>query len=166
MSYLVELVPKYPNYYINSQGEVKHQINGKFVSIISHISKRGYQTINTYINKKHKLVPIHRLLATVFLEPTSIINPEVDHKDGNTLNNSIKNLRWCSRSQNIMNTKLSKVNKSGIKGVSHYKATNKWRAHIQLNKRSIHLGFFESKECAIHARKIASNNLFKEFQRT
>jgi len=76
---------------------------------------------------------------------------EVDHKDGNILNNQKKNLRICTHEENGKNRKLSKDNKSGYKGVSWYKKMNKWVAKIKVNYKSIHLGYFDSKEEAYKA---------------
>jgi hypothetical protein len=51
---------------------------------------------------------------------------------------------------------ITKKNKSGIVGVCWSEARKRWRGHITVNGRSIHLGFFESKERAIAAREAAN----------
>jgi hypothetical protein len=57
-----------------------------------------------------------------------------DHHDMNGLNNSRRNLRECSFSQNMMNRPKNKgVYDSEYKGVGYFKPTNKWRARLRHN---------------------------------
>lgn len=51
---------------------------------------------------------------------------------------------------------ITNKNKSGIVGVCWSEARKRWRGHITVNGRSIHLGFFENKERAIAAREAAN----------
>ena len=48
-------------------------------------------------------------------------------------------------------------------GVGYYKPGNKWRAYIEYENRFISLGYYVSKEDAIHARLKAEQEYFKEF---
>jgi hypothetical protein len=90
---------------------------------------------------------------------------EIDHRNGNGLDNRKENLRLATRSQNIANSKLHRDNSSGIKGVYLDKATRKWRAQIGFNYRVIQLGRFVDKEQAIRARRGAQQAMFGEFAR-
>jgi hypothetical protein len=72
---------------------------------------------------------------------------EVDHIDGNSLNNHRSNLRFVTRSQNNANGK-SKGSKSGFKGV-HWDGYNKtWIAKIEKDYTSIVIGRYNTKEDA------------------
>ena len=68
---------------------------------------------------------------------------QVDHIDGDSLNNQKHNLRVCTDSQNKFNRGVSKRNKSGYKGVHWNAQRKKWCASIQENKNKFVLGFFE-----------------------
>ena len=88
----------------------------------------------------------------------------IDHIDNNPLNNCRSNLRIVSQQQNIMNNGKSKRNKSGVIGVSWHKPYEKWRALIMLNKKMIHLGYFDNFDEACQARKDAEIKYFGEFR--
>jgi len=95
---------------------------------------------------------IHRLIWAwhgYSLEP----NQQIDHIDGNSLNNCIENLRVVSTKQNSENRKSANKNsKSGVKGVFWHKGTKKWKAYICHNGKDIHLGYYVNKDDAIAAR--------------
>lgn len=90
---------------------------------------------------------------------------EVDHVDGNGLNNTRKNLRLATRAQNARNIGIPKHNTSGFKGVSYVAAYNKWTAQIKANGYKFHLGTYETAEAAHAAYMAASNILHGEFGR-
>lgn len=88
---------------------------------------------------------------------------EVDHIDGNGLNNQRSNLRICTRTQNRQNVGAMKNNKSGYKGVSLHKATNKWLAQIRVDGKHHHLGLFTNPEEASKAYIQACKKYHGEF---
>jgi hypothetical protein len=80
---------------------------------------------------------------------------QIDHIDGNRLNNRIENLRDVSASQNRKNTKKRKDNTSGIVGVCFDKQTGKWIAKINVSGSNKTLGRYSDIEEATLARKSA-----------
>jgi hypothetical protein len=100
--------------------------------------------------------PIHRLIWVMHHGPIPS-GYFIDHVDRNKTNNRIDNLRCVTNQDNQRNTKKRCVNRSGFNGVRQYKG--KWRAHIKLNQRGIHLGTFSTLEDAIAARKAAEQKL-------
>jgi hypothetical protein len=87
----------------------------------------------------------------------------VDHHNHNGLDNRRENLRLCSQSQNLGNTRKAKNNTTGLKGVGFHKASGKYRASIVQNKKHIHLGLFATAEEAHAAYVRAAEKIFGEF---
>lgn len=90
---------------------------------------------------------------------------EVDHADGDRLNNRPGNLRGASRSQNQCNVGVMRSNRSGAKGVSWDRDRKMWRADIMLNYKRKHLGMFKTVEEGAEAYRAASAKLHREFGR-
>jgi 2'-5' RNA ligase len=88
---------------------------------------------------------------------------KVDHINGDKLDNRNENLRLCTIAENIRNQKLRKDSASGIQGVCFSKDKRKWRAHITINYKTKHLGYFNSKDDAAKARSKAERQYFGEF---
>jgi hypothetical protein len=80
---------------------------------------------------------------------------EIDHINGNPSDNRIENLRDVSRQINQRNLRKIQTNTSGITGVSWRASKGKWRAYITVQKRCIHLGYFDNMLDAAKARKDA-----------
>jgi len=60
----------------------------------------GYLICSLSKKNKRKSILTHRLVATAFIENFDILK-EVNHKDGNKKNNSLCNLEWVTRQENI-----------------------------------------------------------------
>jgi HNH endonuclease len=100
---------------------------------------------------------MHRLIARC---PDGM---EVDHINGNRLDNRRSNLRIVTHAQNVLNTRIRDANRSGVVGVYFEKCTGKWRAALQINGWDIKLGRFASKDDAIKARRLAEEKYHGEF---
>lgn len=89
---------------------------------------------------------------------------EIDHKDGDGLNNQRSNLRYSTHVQNIRNRKIGINNKTGYKGVTLHRG--KIRAQIGYERHYIHIGYFETFEEAAKAYDNKAIELFGEFAMT
>jgi len=75
----------------------------------------------------------------------------VDHRNHEGLDNTKRNLRFATISQNNCNVKRTKNCSSKYKGVCRRKGRNKWHACISYNCKKIHLGYFDNEEDAARA---------------
>jgi hypothetical protein len=83
-------------------------------------------------------------------------NPfEVDHKDRNSLNNSVENLRLGSSVLQAQNKETYSNNKSGVKGVHWDEQSSKWRARIMVANKNKYLGRYTTLKEAAEARNEA-----------
>jgi hypothetical protein len=121
-------------------------------------SIRTVYAVRTQRPNNHEL-RMHRVLLGA---PNDL---EVDHKDGDGLNNRRYNLRLATVSENQRNRRLDLDNKSGIKGVCFNARLGKWRAYITHQGKNLHLGFFTFIDEAAAARSKASAELHGEFRR-
>jgi hypothetical protein len=124
-----------------------------------YIDKRGS---NYYARAKsgESLIYMHRLISNAKL------SEDVDHINGNGLNNFKSNLRPCSHIENSRNQCIRKNNTTGLKGVSFYKPSNKYRAYIVLNNKQLHLGYFDVAREAANAYDAAAIRYFGQFANT
>lgn len=90
---------------------------------------------------------------------------EIDHIDGDPLNNCFSNLREATRSQNEANKPLRKTNTSGVRGVSWCIRRKKWNSNIRINSVKKNLGYFSDINDARQAYEQAYQSYAGEFAR-
>lgn len=108
---------------------------------------------------------MHRVIAERM--GLNIENMDIDHKDGNPLNDQRSNLRVATDSQNLANQKIRDYPKWSIyKGVYYHTSKRKWIAQIRVNRRNYHLGNYDIEEEAAKAYDRAARMWFGEFAKT
>ena len=126
------------------------------VLINSHtwtFSRRGY--VVTSVNRKK--VYLHRMLMPVDS------GFDVDHVNGNKLDNRRCNLRVCTHQQNMFNQKCRCTNTSGYMGVSKHKAAGKYEAYVNMSGNKIYLGLYDTAQEAAVVRDTAASHYYGEY---
>lgn len=141
---------------------------GRFIRLV----KRGSERVGTVagtVNKngycqvqvEGRLHRAHRLAW--FYMTGEWPEADVDHVNGDRLDNRWKNLREATRSQNNANRRAT-IDK-GLKGTSYNIRRGRWMAKINVNHQQIYLGYFDTAEEA-HAAYVAAARLhYGEFAR-
>jgi hypothetical protein len=107
-----------------------------------------------------KVQKLHRLIAN---NAGLDISNQIDHINGNRLDNRLINLRYATNSQNQCNRVKSNRNKSGFKGVSWSSSHKKWCAQIMINRKLTNLGYYLTPEQAHEVYKVAAIQLHGVF---
>jgi hypothetical protein len=92
----------WPGYEVSTLGRVMSYKYKEPRILIPNENDRGYYSVKLYKNSNSKIYRVNRLVAITYL-PNFYNLPEVDHKDRNRQNNSLYNLKWVTKSENIEN---------------------------------------------------------------
>lgn len=102
-------IEEFPNYEISIDGEVRNKITRKNKK--PSVGKRGYYVFSMVKDGKSYLRTQHIMLAKAFI-PNPDNLPQINHIDGNKLNNKIDNLEWCTAQENLLHARKSGLHKS------------------------------------------------------
>ncbi len=109
------------------------------------------------IRGKQFAIRVHRFIISV--TDTML----VDHRNHNGLDNRKNNLRVCTQSQNLRNSKIRQHTTSKYKGVSWHKRDKLWCAYIYIDNKLKHIGNFLNEKKAALAYNKAAKKYFKEY---
>lgn len=136
---------------------LKHSARWPAGTVVGCACPRGYVII--FIKKKCYRA---HTLAWLYVNG-SFPSSQIDHINGNKGDNRICNLRLATNQQNHFNLGKKKSNTSGYKGVTYVSTNNSWRAKIQINGKTIDLGYHKTPERAAMAYKIAAHLYHQDF---
>lgn len=118
-----KIIKGFEDYQISNFGRVKsfkkyHYTNERILKPSRDKSGNGYLFVNLCKNGKRKIYCVHRLVLCNFKLMDNHLDFEVNHIDGNKLNNHINNLEWCTQSENEIHAYKIGL-KISLKGEDH-----------------------------------------------
>lgn len=119
---------EYKGYFISNFGNFQGR-SGKIIKLILNKNTGYYGSCIKPNGRKGKAksLKIHRLVAEAFI-PNPKNLPQVNHKDGNKLNNHVSNLEWCTNQDNHLHAHRIGL-QCNKKGYEH--------AHSKLTKEEV-----------------------------
>lgn len=70
----------------------------------TELDRHGYEFALLYNENGYKRHSVHVLVANVFI-PNDDNKPQINHIDGNKINNNLNNLEWCTASENQLHAR-------------------------------------------------------------
>lgn len=126
--------------------------------IAGHKRKNKYW----YVSFNYSQLLVHRVVYFMYYK-TDITNYKIDHIDQDQSNNKVENLRIATHQQQQFNKKGKQNSSSKYKGVNWAKQQNKWRASICVNKKRMHIAYFENEIDAAKAYDAAAKQHHGQF---
>jgi hypothetical protein len=112
---------------------------------------------------RHRRIAMHRQIMGVVDAGPEV---QVDHKDGDGLNNQRENLRVTDNKANAENRqRLNRNNTSGARGVSIHPPTGRWHVRVGHHGRRVHGGFFDNLEDAVRAAEALRQRLYTPLEK-
>jgi hypothetical protein len=92
-------IPDFPSHEVSDLGNVRHAKSGRILN--PPVGDRGYRMVSLYRDARCFKRTVHSLVLAAFVGPRP---PRMDarHLDGDSLNNALVNLRYGTRSENIL----------------------------------------------------------------
>jgi len=137
-------------YAISKDGLVFSYKTNKHLKLFTN--PKGYLVVRLYNKNKGKTHVVHRLVWDTFGNiDRRAKKMNIDHIDGNKLNNNIDNLQLLTNRENVSKGYMAKNTTSKYPGVHWHKGANKWQARIRVNKKLMYIGLFKDEEEAYSA---------------
>ena len=134
-------------YKVSNKGRVARITKAKSLRCLKgQLNHKGYLRVSLVKNHKPHFFRVHRLVGLAFI-PNPLNKPQINHKDGNKLNNRVDNLEWVTNEENYEHAIKHKL-------VSHCEKP------VALYKNGIEIARYKSISDAARQTKVAYKNIY------
>lgn len=141
-------IEDYKDYEVSDTGKIRSLKYGKQRILQDRPDGCGYLQVILCVEGKQVSHKVHKLVAKAFI-PNMNNNLHVDHIDRVVTNNHKDNLRWVTRSENMLNTYRHYRDTYSIRWLEKVK---KYKVQINIQRKQNYLGCFETFEEAKKVR--------------
>ena len=127
-----------------------HYTNGKWTVVNN---KKNHNGGYCQVNFNGRMIKYHVIIWILSTGKDIPEGMDIDHINGNKIDNRIENLRLVTRRQNQQNRKTHRAGR--LVGATYNKGHNDWRSQIEIDKNKISLGCYKTEQEAHEAYKIA-----------
>ena len=151
-------IPGYALYEASNLGRIRSKYNNKYIILKPASDNRGYIHVVIYNLKTKKTFKVHQLIAMAFLNhKPDKFNLVVNHINFDRKDNRLINLELVTNRENTNKKHLFSTSK--YIGVHWSTKSKKWRSSISINRKKVHLGFFNSESIAYYHYELALKNI-------
>lgn len=115
---------------------------GSYKELQGKTTKGGYRQVLLTINGKRKYINVHRLIAENFIENMYGL-PQINHINGNKLDNAAENLQWCTSKDNLIHARdkgLLSTCKIDMDTANHIREIKCWQPHSTTKSLAVLFG--------------------------
>lgn len=113
---MIKQIPNHESFLCTTEGIV---IGKRGKPMKGHVDRWGYREVLFSENGKTKNYLVHRLILSTFKPVENMEQLDVNHKNGDKLDNRLENLEWCTRSENILHAYATGLEKKQY-GENHH----------------------------------------------
>lgn len=154
-------IPGHPGFTCDDSGVIYGK-RGK--PMVGYVDRCGYKEVLFSENGKTKSYLAHRLILSTFLPIENMSDYDINHKNGNKQDNSVDNLEWCTRSENVRHSYNNGLQKQITNKYGTYKVLTAYDLNVI---RDLHTRGYIDKDIAnelgcsreVVSRKIREMNL-------
>lgn len=132
----------YFGYNVSPCGQVFNKDNTEKSTFMAG-KNRGYKYVCLYKNGEKHTIAVHRLVALLYID-NPMCYSEVNHIDGNKVNNDIANLEWCTQKHNLDHAQANNLHHNIQDRVWQYKNNQLVKIYDSIRKCAKSIGVNES----------------------
>ena len=95
---MIKPIRGFPEYQVTTDGQV---VGKRGKTMTGHVDRCGYRAVILSYYPRQTQALVHRLVLSTFSPIENMELYDVNHINGNKLDNRLENLEWCTRSENI-----------------------------------------------------------------